>query len=372
MGDALRMVLLVDPTRCACGEHLYAGERAGLDERTGSPRCLWCIADQKAGRRPPRRRATATPLPYTPASTSYSPTSGYPPRRSRRSRRRSPSGAVSVLLTLTLLVGALWAKGHWFGDAGASSTVAGIPITPVNDVAGGGLTTPIAGSARSSWPPVPADARDRPLALPPAQQSTSSRYAFMDTMTGPGSEPVRWDPCRPIHVVVNRATAPAGSGQLVETALARVSAATGLRFVLDGDTSEEPSEDRAPFDRGRYGNRWSPVLVAWTDPAKLPRLQGRVIGLGGPVSAPFSTNTEKHWVSGTVYLDAPAFRDVLSRQNGQAQAEAVVMHEVAHLVGLTHFDDASQLMAPHNSGKLGFGDGDLEGLRRLGGGPCFS
>src|SRR5690348_4567278 len=124
MGDAVRMVLLVDPTRCACGEHLYAGERAGLDERTGSFRCLWCIADQKAGRRPPKRRAGATPLPYTPASTSYSPTSSYAPPRSGRSRRRSPSGAVSLLLTLTLLVMAFWAKGHWFGDGGASPTVA--------------------------------------------------------------------------------------------------------------------------------------------------------------------------------------------------------------------------------------------------------
>jgi hypothetical protein len=48
------------------------------------------------------------------------------------------------------------------------------------------------------------------------------------------------------------------------------------------------------------------------------------------------------------------------------------MHELAHLVGLTHVADSGQLMYADNNGQTGFGAGDLEGLRRLGGGPCFS
>ena len=91
------------------------------------------------------------------------------------------------------------------------------------------------------------------------------------------------------------------------------------------------------------------------------------------MSAPYSTPTEKHWVSGTVNLDGPAFTEVLTRpDNGWWQAQAIVLHELGHLVGLNHVNDTSRLMAPRNNGQLMFATGDLEGLRRLGVGPCFS
>lgn len=195
----------------------------------------------------------------------------------------------------------------------------------------------------------------------------------MSTVSGPGSEPVRWDPCRPIHVVVNSASAPPGAQKLVTNGLAEISRVTGLRFVVDGASDESPRPKRPALDTGRYGNLWSPVLVAWTDPSTIPGLKDDVVGLGGPASAPYTTNAEKHWVSGTVYLDGPSFREILARPgDGWWQAQAIVLHELAHLVGLTHVDDASQLMAPRHSTQLTFADGDLEGLRRLGGGPCFS
>lgn len=47
------------------------------------------------------------------------------------------------------------------------------------------------------------------------------------------------------------------------------------------------------------------------------------------------------------------------------------MHELAHLVGRTHVQDTNELMAEENSGRSSFGPGDMEGLRQLGGGPCF-
>jgi len=244
----------------------------------------------------------------------------------------------------------------------------------VTDVQPPVVTEPLApAGARSSWPPVPPDASRAPLGNPPAPQSRSRSYAFMDTVTRSGSEPVRWDPCRPIHVVVNTASAPPGAEKLVTDGLAEVSRVTGLRFVLDGDTSEAPRSGRPPIDRSRYGDRWSPVLIAWTDPSVIPGLQGTIVGLGGPDSAPYTTKAEKHWVSGTVYLDGPSFREILTRP-GDAwwHAQAIVLHQLAHLVGLTHVDDTTHLMAPRHSTQLAFADGDLEGLRRLGGGPCFS
>lgn len=183
---------------------------------------------------------------------------------------------------------------------------------------------------------------------------------------------MRFDPCRPIHLVVNNALAPAQSEQLLREAAQAVSRATGLVLVIDGRTDEPPRDQRPPIDVARHGNRWAPVLVAWTDPATAPGLAGRVAGRAGPVMAPYRTEDQMHWVSGSVLLDGPTFRDILQRPGGYNDARAIVMHELAHLVGLTHVHDAGELMNDDNNGRTTFGSGDIEGLRRLGGGPCFS
>lgn len=88
--------------------------------------------------------------------------------------------------------------------------------------------------------------------------------------------------------------------------------------------------------------------------------------------APYRTEDQMHWVSGSVLLDGPTFRDILQRPGGYNDARAIVMHELAHLVGLTHVRDDGELMNDDNNGRTTFGPGDKEGLRRLGGGPCFS
>ena len=94
--------------------------------------------------------------------------------------------------------------------------------------------------------------------------------------------------------------------------------------------------------------------------------------MGGPAMAPYRTEDQMHWVSGSVLLDGPTFTDILQQPDGYETGRAIVMHELAHLVGLAHVQDTSELMAEENSGRTSFGPGDMEGLRRLGGGPCFS
>jgi hypothetical protein len=262
-----------------------------------------------------------------------------------------------------------------FGKPGSNAVVGSVPI-PGSDVPnwvnGVPLTGGAPGDTRDIWPPAPPDARTRPLGTPASSVSSSTDYVFMRTLPELGGRPVGWDPCRPIHVVCNNAEAPPGADELVREAAGSVSSATGLQFVFEGTTTETPTDRRGPIENARYGNRWSPVLVAWTDPSLVPSLLGRVAGIAGPVGAPYYTASQQHWVSGTVNLDGPQLREVLQRPDGWTAARAIVMHEFGHLVGLDHVPAPNQLMFASNIGQTTFGSGDREGLRQLGLGPCFT
>ena len=74
----------------------------------------------------------------------------------------------------------------------------------------------------------------------------------------------------------------------------------------------------------------------------------------------------RSWLaSGTVALDAAGLgADV------PAATAAVLDHELAHVMGLGHVGDPTELMAATNTGQTGFGPGDLEGLARLGAIDC--
>jgi Matrixin len=206
----------------------------------------------------------------------------------------------------------------------------------------------------------------------PARASEGSgSFAFMSTQPGRPDVPVTYDPCKPIHLVVNERLAPAGQAEpLLGSALAAVTAATGLDFVRDGVTDELPGPHRAARDRARYGGGWSPVLVAWTTPGVDPGLSGDVAGRGGSAGVSDPLTGERRFVTGTVSLDAPALQAILRRRDGVAEARAILMHELGHVVGLAHVDDPRELMYDDNVGRTEFGPGDLQGLAALGRGPC--
>jgi Matrixin len=221
-------------------------------------------------------------------------------------------------------------------------------------------------------PPMPADARRERLGSPPAAPDGVGGYAFTALQPRDVTSPVTYDPCRPIHVVVNSHGAPRQAGRLLNGALAEISRTTGLQFTVEGQTDEQPRSGRPPMDRLRYGDRWSPVLVAWTTPSVIAGLDGDVAGLGGSVSFPGVDGRSPRWVSGVVYLDAPAIVEMLRQgKQGLDESSAILKHELGHLVGLGHVTDQGELMAPsYHGGPAQFGPGDLRGLQLLGLGPC--
>jgi hypothetical protein len=73
---------------------------------------------------------------------------------------------------------------------------------------------------------------------PPAAGVASGPYAV--TATTPSGRPVTYDPCHPIHYVVNPAGMPPGGLTVIHDAVQVIGKATGLTFIEDGLTRERP------------------------------------------------------------------------------------------------------------------------------------
>ena len=241
------------------------------------------------------------------------------------------------------------------------------------------------------WPSASAEQQSTPLGFPGEVPDGGGTHGFIQ-MQPDGVTPVAYDPCRPIHYVTRPDGAPDGADQLITEAVASVSQATGLVFINDGATDEAPSEQRDSFLPERYGDRWAPVLIAWSNPTESPDLGGdgsgdsagstlEILGYAGSSSAGYAEDSDpgaadssgqQIFVSGGLTLDGPDFAELLSERGGYAEARATVMHELGHLVGLDHVSDDSQLMSPTLSGDLtDYASGDLEGLAVLGQGQCL-
>ncbi|HSF26384.1 MAG TPA: matrixin family metalloprotease, partial [Actinomycetes bacterium] len=228
---------------------------------------------------------------------------------------------------------------------------------------------PAAAAVRLHGPPPGIDEATGPLGVPQPAPPGQGGFAFEATQAD-GRAPVTWDPCRPIRYVVH-GTAPAGAERVVESAIAEVSAASGMVFMPVGLTDELPVTGRSPYQPERYGDRWAPLVIAWSDPARTSELAGNVIGLGGGISAGWDSG-HRTYVSGAVWLDGPQFaEDLAHRPASERVLHAVVMHELGHALGLDHVDDPTQVMYPEARLQVTrLGDGDRRGLAALWQGRC--
>jgi len=204
------------------------------------------------------------------------------------------------------------------------------------------------------------DGRTRSGVQPPVD------YSFLAARDR-GCLPVRFNPCEPIHYVVNSALAPPGALDDLQGAIRRVEAATGLTFVNDGPTDEPASASRPRSQPERYGNRWAPVLVVWDRGEKFRMDPSNPAG-----GRSFPVDLVS--VSGVliVNVDARGQEPGSSPPNGFGEGATwgrVFIHELGHLVGLGHVARSDQIMFPElgvQRGPAEFRPGDLTGLRLLG------
>lgn len=201
-------------------------------------------------------------------------------------------------------------------------------------------------------------------AVPPQPYDGPGRFAVWSY--NPDGSPVRWDPCTPIRWVVNPAGAPPSALRDLTAAFERVRAVTGLRFEHAGTTAERPGRDRSPYQPSRYGERWAPVLAAWTHPGSAALSLGESDrGLAMPVAVD-GPDGAASYVSGQAVFNAETdLEPGFGTRHGSWGA--TMMHELGHLVGLDHVEDPGEMMFtfPH-PGRVVWGPGDTAGLRRLG------
>lgn len=181
-------------------------------------------------------------------------------------------------------------------------------------------------------------------------------YSFLH-LAEDGCTPVRFNPCEPVHYVTNeRLARPEDLADLRE-ALARLSAATGIEFVHDGPTDEEPARRGPSVDR--YGSRWAPVLVAWVDDEAM----GRIVGAGRRSPADTATTVPANLfpgagspirvgeaiVSGLLVLNVDAVDPSTDRPVAHGFGRGVtwgrvLLHELGHVVGLGHVGSRGNIM----------------------------
>ncbi|MEO7269032.1 MAG: peptidase [Knoellia sp.] len=260
-------------------------------------------------------------------------------------QRRSRVAVVPIVATLAITAGLLWVRG--VADEQIDHVASIVPMSQVR-------------------PPLAADAQLGRLVAAPQAPAGSRGFELLST--NPVST-AAYDPCRPLHLVVNREHAPSDADAVLRDAISMVGPAAGLQIVVDGPTDELAQSTRPTMDSGRYGNRWSPALVAWTTPERVPALDGDVAGVGGSVAMTDSRG-HLHNVTGIVYLDGPTLTEISRQKGGHELAVAIVAHELTHLLGLAHTEAAGQLMNAEHSGQTGLGEGDRRGLAALAAVPC--
>lgn len=193
-------------------------------------------------------------------------------------------------------------------------------------------------------------------AVPMPQQG--GPYAFEQTQPG-SKDPVTYSPCKPIEYVVNPSGGPRDALGFISAAVATISRASGLAFHDDGITDDTDFEHRNADD---------PVLIGFVRPGAMKDMsvESGHIGLGGSTAYDVGFG-HRMYRTGMVALRTDWFS---TPDVSRAEKQAVVMHELGHVVGLDHVKDPHELMDAENTGVTTLGPGDREGLALLGRGSC--
>ena len=227
----------------------------------------------------------------------------------------------------------------------------------------GVLVLPAGGTAQISGTTSAAAAADSRFGGSVRAASVGPGYAFSSVLDG---QPVRWNPCEPIRWAVNLSGAPAGALPVLQSAVARVAAASGTTWTYVGQTNTRPTSAVLPKSAQP---RYPAIVLGWTDARSSDLLRAQPRGvLAMTRTAWFGVQKPDGSKVAATRAAVVAFdRTDRLPLRGAVSWHTVALHELGHTMGLAHVGAQRQLMAtvlPRNLTDLQ--NGDRAGLTRLG------
>jgi hypothetical protein len=195
-------------------------------------------------------------------------------------------------------------------------------------------------------------------------------YSFLFT-TPDGCKPVRFNPCDPIHFIINPANAPAGGVADVHQAFKMIGDAGGYNFVDDGVTDSDRFDfARQAYDPAKYGERWAPIVISWSHLGNNAANDVVVAGMGNGITADGAIVTGMLNMNADARIDLARTKPVPDGFGEGISWGRVMLHELGHVFGLGHVQSKGAIMheqlLEQTLTKTEYGAGDLQAWRLLG------
>lgn len=199
-------------------------------------------------------------------------------------------------------------------------------------------------------------------------EEPGSAYGFLASNA---SGPSVWDCTAPIKVVVNDSALPSAARETfradLAAAFASISSVSPFEFLLVGTTSKIPSRS--------WGSSWddephrAPVIVAVAPAASSDLVKEHGAAAGGSFYRETPSGSLVSY-AGYVMVELEDF-GTYRPGSGRMSHQALLLHELLHVLNLGHVHDSSSVLTPLLSASDGdLGPGDVAGLSVLAARGC--